>query len=130
MLTPAWQLSGLAMVAGLLIGAAIWVLIQRRESPEKKERKRREFVNERGRFAYGTITDVDAASVYYSYSVAGVEYRTSQDVSQLSRLLPGDPDRLIGPVTLKYLPRNPANSIILCETWSGLRMLTPKEMSQ
>ena len=28
---------------------------------------------------------------------------------------------LVGPVTLKYSTRNPANSIIICEEWSGLR---------
>ena len=26
-----------------------------------------------------------------------------------------------GPATVKYSPRNPANSIVICEEWSGLR---------
>jgi hypothetical protein len=29
---------------------------------------------------------------------------------------------LIGPASLKYAPRNPANSILICERWSGLRV--------
>ena len=40
--------------------------------------------------------------------------------------LPEDPDRLIGPVYMKYTPRNPANSIIVCEQWSGLRAGTTR----
>ena len=71
--------------------------------------------------------DVGPNTIYYEYAVAGVAYRTSQDVGQLSQFLPPDPESLIGPVTLKYSPRNPANSIVLCEVWSGLRT-TSKEI--
>ncbi len=127
MSTPVLQVFGLAVFAGLLLSAAVWILVRRRDSPEKRERKRRLLVNERGRFAYGTVTDADPGTVYYSYSVAGVEYRTAQDISQLTAVLPDAPDRLIGSVTLKYLPRNPANSIIICENWSGLRSPATKE---
>jgi hypothetical protein len=28
---------------------------------------------------------------------------------------------LAGPAIVKYIPRNPANSIVICEEWSGLR---------
>jgi hypothetical protein len=53
--------------------------------------------------------------------VHGVVYEGSQDVSQLRGQIPAEPQRLIGPASLKYQPRNPANSIIVCEEWSGLR---------
>jgi hypothetical protein len=50
-----------------------------------------------------------------------VEYTASQDISKLRDRLPEDPQTWIGPVTIKYLPRNPANSIVVCEDWSGFR---------
>jgi hypothetical protein len=67
------------------------------------------------------ITEADAGVLYYSYSVGGVSYTASQDVSALGHLLPADRNRLVGLSSLKYSPRNPANSILLCEEWSGLR---------
>jgi len=36
-------------------------------------------------------------------------------------LLPADRMSMVGPASVKYDPRNPANSIVLCEQWSGLR---------
>jgi len=82
---------------------------------------RRLEVNERGRLADGYITEASESSIFYTYSVRGVEYAASQDVSMLHELIPGETERLIGPVSLKYLGANPANSIIVCEHWSGLR---------
>ena len=87
------------------------------------------FVNSRGRLSHGTVTDVGSDVVYYSYAVAGVEYRASQETSTLTQFLPADRDRVIGPVTLKYSPRNPANSIVLCEHWSGLRIINKETVS-
>ena len=60
-------------------------------------------------------------TIYYSYSVRGVTYTASQDLAQLRAQIPADLEKLIGPASLKYSPRNPANSIIVCEKWSGLR---------
>jgi len=50
-----------------------------------------------------------------------VEYTASQDVSALRELLPDDPSVVNGVVFVKYDSRNPANSMILSEDWSGLR---------
>jgi hypothetical protein len=127
-MTPVWQLAGLAALSGALVVAVVRVLAQRRLSPERRERVRCQLINERGRLADGMVTDVAPGEIHYAYSVAGVEYRTAQDVSRLPELLPADPDRLIGPVTLKYLPRNPANSIVVCEGWSGLRTISKEGM--
>jgi hypothetical protein len=74
-----------------------------------------------GRMTDGMMTDASHDALFYTYEVMGVEYITSQDVGALVDRLPDDRDSLIGPVTVKYLPRNPANSIALCESWSGLR---------
>jgi hypothetical protein len=90
-------------------------------NPEKRERKRRLELHQRGRLGDALITEATDAMVYYSYSVGGVQYEASQDVTSLRDLLPPEPERLIGPASLKYSSRNPANSILICEEWSGLR---------
>jgi hypothetical protein len=92
-----------------------------RSNPDKRERKRRLELHQHGRLGDALITEATDAMLYYSYSVRGVQYEASQDLSGLRELLPPEPERLIGPASLKYSPRNPANSILICEEWSGLR---------
>ncbi len=128
MSAAAWQVTGLAIFAAAITALGVWILVLNRDTPEKRERQRRLTVNMRGRLADGTVTDVEPNVVYYSYCISGVEYRTSQDLSQIAELMPPEPERLIGPVTLKYAPRNPANSIVVCESWSGLRPMPVKEI--
>jgi hypothetical protein len=90
-------------------------------SPEKRERKRRLELHQSGRLGDALITEASEAMLYYSYSVGGVQYEASQDVSALRERLPVEPERVIGPASLKYSSRNPGNSILICEEWSGLR---------
>jgi hypothetical protein len=130
MSTAAWQVIGLGVLAAALFATGISILLQRRVTPERRERKRRFEVNERGRLAEGMVTDVGPDAIYYSYAISGVRYRASQDITHLSKLLPPDPNVLIGPVTLKYAVRNPANSILICESWSGLRVRSKEIVSQ
>ena len=118
--------TALAAVAAALALLLTWVMLRCRTTPERREKRRRSLVNRQGRLVDGVIVELNAESLFYSYSVAGVGYHASQDVSQLLKYLPDDPARLIGPVWLKYTQRNPANSIVLCEQWSGFR--TIKEM--
>jgi hypothetical protein len=75
------------------------------------------------------ITEVSEDALYYSYSIRGVQYAASQDISALREHLPEEPERLIGVASLKYAPRNPANSILLCEEWSGLRAWNKQKAS-
>lgn len=114
-----WPAAGLVPIAA----AVAFVVARRlRISPEERERRRRQLVSREGRLADGALTDIDGTVIFYTYVVRGVEYSATQDISGLSASLPDDPARLLGPVTLKYLPRNPANSIVICESWSGLRL--------
>jgi hypothetical protein len=119
--TPAMQLAGLAAIVVLLLGAAVTIVLWKRRNPREREKRRRLAVNRHGRMGDGTIMDCHTDALYYNYSIRGVEYAASQDVSTLHEYLPEDPALLVGPVTLKYSSRNPANSILLCEEWSGLR---------
>lgn len=111
-------------LAGLCAVAAIiaWLLLRLRISPQERERRRRIFVHLHGRLADATITDFSDSAVFYGYMVAGVEYSASQDIAPFRDSLPADFSRLLGPAMLKYMPANPANSILICEDWSGLRL--------
>ena len=92
-----------------------------RASPEKRERLRRLSIHTTGRLGEAFLTEVRENVLHYTYRVRGVQYEASQDVSALRDQLPSDPDRMIGMVGMKYLSKNPANSILICEEWSGLR---------
>lgn len=109
-----------AAVSVLLMAALVWILYQRRLTPAEKERRRRLALNRWQRTTEGMVTDAGPDLIHYEYELRGVAYSASQDVTALRHLLPPDPGRLIGPVHVKYDPKNPANSIILCEEWSGL----------
>lgn len=115
-----------AVITGLavaVVGFAAWLIpFLRRPSPAERERRRRLAVNAAGRTGNGTIMELHEGILCYRYVIGGVEYTAFQDVSALAVLLPGEPGTLIErPVTIKYLPNNPANSIVLCEEWSGLQ---------
>jgi hypothetical protein len=112
----------LTAAAGLLMAALAAVVYRVRRNPAERERRRRLKVNELGRMGDGLLTDAHEGTLYYSYTAGGVDYTASQDVHGLEARVPADFGLIIGPVTLKYLVRNPANSIVVCEHWSGLRI--------
>jgi hypothetical protein len=85
----------------------------------ERERQRRLAVNSGGRLIDGVITEAKDGAVFYAYSWRGIDYDCSQDVSVVPGLTSIDAGSLIGPVTVKFDPRNPYNSIVLCESWSG-----------
>lgn len=114
---------GLAAASITALGVVVW-LYRRRMTPEERERERRLAVNRHVRTYEGLITEADRETIHYKYEVRGVEYYTAQDVRPLQNLLPEEPERLIGRVGVKFDPNNPANSIILCEEWSGLPRLS------
>lgn len=106
-----------------LIAVAIWLIAKRRATPEKREKRRRLLLHQTGRLGDALVDEVGENLLYYSYLIRGVQYTASQDVSTLREKLPQDLSRLIGPSRMKYATNNPANSILLCEEWSGLRTL-------
>jgi hypothetical protein len=113
---------GIAAVAILLAAAVIVRLALRKKiSPEELERLRRLKIHQDGKMGDGEIVEVEAGSIVYSYNIAGMEYTAAQDTRDLQSALPANSMNLVGPVRIKFDPRNPANSIVLCEEWSGLR---------
>ena len=116
----------LAVFAAVLAGALVLGLLKFRMTPDDKERRRRGRLHVLGRMRDGMLMEVDGPVLHYTYSANGVDYHASQDISTLPNLIPPEASLILGPVTIKYLVRNPANSILVCETWSGLRLRAPK----
>ena len=108
-------------LAAAAAAPAIWIARRMRSTPEKRERLRRLSIHNTGRLGEAFLTEVRENLLDYTYKVRGVQYEASQDVSALRDQLPADPDRMIGMAGMKYLSKNPANSILICEEWSGLR---------
>ena len=119
---PGAQIAALIGLVIILGGLIVWIVRRVRGNPEARERKRRLGVHKIGRLGDALITEASEDTIYYSYSVRGVQYTASQDIRALRNHVPPDPERLIGHASLKYATNNPANSILLCEEWSGLRM--------
>ena len=114
------EIAILSLIAAGLIALGIWIAIKRHTTPEKREKRRRLHLHKTGRLGDALVNEVGENLLYYSYSIRGVQYTASQDVSALREKLPEDLSRLIGPSGMKYATNNPANSILLCEEWSGL----------
>lgn len=119
---------GLA-AAGVAI--ACYALLRRKaKSPDEVERERRFWLNQVGRITDGTVIDVQeitpngnraATMLIYQYDVAGVSYEASQDVTYLRQWINLHSCRLGLPTSIKYDPHNPGNSMVISETWMGLR---------
>jgi hypothetical protein len=108
--------------AVVLAAIAVWLWIRHKPTPEEREQRRRTDVNRRGRMLDATLIDAHEPFVQFKYTTRGMTYVASQDISALRDRLPSDLAALLGPVTVKYLTNNPANSIVICETWSGVRI--------
>jgi hypothetical protein len=110
----------LAVLVVLLgtIGVRAW--LRTRISSDEKERRRRSMLLAAGKVGDANLLDIHDGLLVYSYAVRGVEYTASQDVSGLRAFLP-EGIASLGPICVKYDPRNPANSMVLAEEWSGLQ---------
>jgi hypothetical protein len=100
------------------VGYRRW--LRSRVSPEEKERRRRAWLVATGKMGDAVLVEMRDTLLFYTYAVRGVEYTASQDIAPLTAKLPPglSPN---GAVSIKYDPRNPANSIVVAEEWSGLR---------
>jgi hypothetical protein len=112
-------------VATAALGAwAIYRYIRRRPTAAELERRRRNLLRSYGKVGDANLLEYREHMAFYSYAVGGVEYTACQDLADLQALLPADLWSTIGPASIKYDPRNPANSIVLSEDWTGLRFAT------
>jgi hypothetical protein len=128
-----------AFIAALLV-AGLWLLLRKGASPEERERARRQFLSHSGRVVDGMLLDiceVEAAAksknepprtltmLLYSYRIGGVNYESSQDVTDMRGVVDAAQVRAGFPCSARYQPGNPQNSIVVSEAWSGLRAGLP-----
>jgi hypothetical protein len=117
---------------GSALAVSATVLLRRRpKSATDLERERRSWLDNVGRITDGTVIDVQElvpdnghhAGVFliYKYDVAGVSYECSQDVTYLRQWINLHSCRLGLPTSVKYDPHNPGNSLVVSESWMGLR---------
>lgn len=111
-------LAGILVILVGLLGYRAWKAS--RVSPEERERRRREALVAYGKMGDATLIELRDNHIFYSYDIRGMEYTASQDVGLLRSCLPAE-FSLGGPILVRYDPRNPANSIVVAEQWSGLR---------
>jgi hypothetical protein len=118
---PQW----FAIGGGVLLAAVPAFLVWRRSRPDAlaKEQRRLKGVHLQGRLADAEVLDYEDGIVFYRYRASGVAYSASQDLRlsgfDMSRL---SSQSLPGRVFIKYDLKNPANSIVHCGEWSGIRL--------
>jgi hypothetical protein len=115
-----WLQIAIALAAVLVAAVLAWKLLRPKPSAEELERRRRAALQANGKLGDGEVIDVEGVAIVYSYSVGGVGYTASQDVSIFEAQLPENTMTLIGPALVRFDPRNPANSIVIAEEWNGL----------
>ena len=117
------------LAIGLATAALVTYLLRRRhKTPEEVERERRALISKIGRITDGTVIDINEMDgtrptqfIIYQYDVAGVSYEASQEITYLRQFVNLHSCRLGLPTSVKYDPHNPGNSIVVSESWFGLR---------
>jgi hypothetical protein len=121
---------------GFTVAIVGYALLARKEKKvdEDVERRRRGELTRSGRIIDGNVIDVleleenqggrQMILLVYNYDVAGVTYEASQDVTRLRQFIDLYSCRLGLPASVKYDPHNPGDSIVISESWSGLRKPT------
>jgi len=118
----------------LLAGLGIWLVLRNRPTAAEIERARRHFLTQSGRILDGMLLDVcevpaedgrTLTMLLYSYRIAGVDYESSQDVTDMREIVDPAQVRAGFPCSIRYQPGSPQNSIVVAEEWSGLRVGLP-----
>jgi hypothetical protein len=126
------RLYSLIVVGGGVVALMAYTLLRRKpKSPAELERERRTWLDGIGRITDGTVIDVQempvsdghhaAVLLIYKYDVAGVSYECSQDVTYLRQWINLHSCRLGLHTSVKFDPHNPGNSLVVSESWMGLR---------
>ena len=124
-LTPAqWAavaVSGALFVLAGVLAYRAWKAS--RITPDERERRRRSALVAAGKMGDASLTEIREHFLFYAYLVRGVEYTASQDISGLLDRVPADLS-VVTSVSVRYDPKNPANSIVVSEQWTGLHVAT------
>lgn len=134
-----WEIAGGVVVLGGIAATTAWGVYRRRPTPLEIEFARRQFLTQSGRLVDGTLLDVTevpdkdgqpATYLLYEYRIGGVDYECSQEITHMGSTLDSDHIRSGFPCSVRYQPGNPQNSIIVAESWSGLRVKLPVYSTQ
>jgi hypothetical protein len=135
-----WEISAIAALLAVLLVTGFWLLLHKGPTPEERERARREFLAHSGRLVDGMLLDIceveapakekDEPSrtltmLVYKYRIGGVDYESSQDITNMPDVVDVAEVRAGFPCSVRYQPGNPQNSIVVAEEWSGLRVGLP-----
>jgi hypothetical protein len=125
---------GLATIA--VLGAAVlWLALRRRPTEDEIEQSRRSFLVQSGRLVDGMLLDIcemegkdgrTLTLLIFNYRISGVDYECSQDITSIRSLVNEAEVRIGYPCNVRYQVGNPQNSIIIAESWSGLRATLPQ----
>jgi hypothetical protein len=119
-------------VGAVVVGGVFWLVLRRkRPTAEEIERARRERLVRVGRITDGSLMDsayidedpigtTTPGRLVFRYQIAGVVYEAAQDVSSLPEKVRDM--RFDLPIQVRYDYQNPANSIVVAEEWSGVRL--------
>jgi hypothetical protein len=131
-----WEIVAAAVVGVGLLALGLWLIFHKRPTAEELERARRHFLAYSGRLVDGMLLDVcevyspaqskkemdrTLTMLLYSYRIGGVDYESSQDITEMSGIIDAAQVRAGFPCSARYQPGNPQNSIVIAEEWSGLR---------
>lgn len=110
-------LAAVMVVLLAVIGYRAW--LSSRVTAEERERRRCAHLVAIGKINDARLVEIRENLVFYSYGVRGMEYTASQDVSRFMGVTALDFSG-VSAMSVKYDPRNPANSIVVAEEWSGI----------
>lgn len=132
--TRVWEIAaGAAVVAGAAAVGA-WLVFRKRPTPQELELARRVFLTQSGRLVDGNLLEIcqvpgddgrTLTMLLYDYRIGGVDYQCAQDVTDMPSVVNPDQVRAGFPCSVRYQPGHPQNSIVIAESWSGLRNKTP-----
>jgi hypothetical protein len=132
--TRVWEITaGATLIAGAAALGAWWFL-RKRPTPEELEVARRVQLTQSGRLVDGTLLEVcevpgddgrPLTMLIYDYRIGGADYQCAQDITLMREVVDAEQVRAGFPCSVRYQPGNPQNSIVISETWSGLRTKVP-----
>ncbi len=135
-----WEIAVAAALFAALLVAGLWLFFHKGPTPEERERARRQFLAHSGRLVDGMLLDIceveapakskdepgrTLTMLVYSYRIGGVDYQSSQDITDMRGVVDAAHVRAGFPCSARYQPGNPQNSIVVAEEWTGLRVGLP-----
>jgi hypothetical protein len=136
----AWEIAAGAALIVAILAVGLWLIFRRRPTPEELERARRLFLAHSGRLVDGMLLDIceveapakskkepgrTLTMLVYSYRIGGVDYESSQDITDMRGVVDAAQVRAGFPCSARYQPGSPQNSIVVAEEWTGLRAGLP-----